>query len=296
MQNLVSLARKKNIPLRIIGAGTNILADDRGIKGIVAKLSSPYFKKISVDAGVKSMDRKSGVISAGAGVALARLVQRARSCGFSGWELLAGIPGTLGGALIMNAGNIGGSVMDITVIDSYGRYRILKSKQIKFSYRKSSLSRHIILSARFKLIKKDKRLVGRYIDENLGYRQRTQDLSGPSAGCIFKNPSCYLERNSRIRHSLSQPGFIRRSGKDPATRAKKSGYKTNPSAAYLIERSGLKGSSFGDAVVSLKHANFIINKGKANSADILRLMTYITRQVKKRFKFDLEPEIKIWRR
>ncbi len=296
MQNLVSLAREKSIPLRIIGAGTNILADDRGIKGVVVKLSSSYFKKVSVNAGLKSMDRKSGVISAGAGVALVRLVQCARSCGFSGWELLAGIPGTLGGALIMNAGNIGESVMDITVIDSYGRYRILKSKQIKFSYRKSSLSRYIILSARFKLIKKDKRLVGRYIDENLGYRQRTQDLSCLSAGCIFKNPSCYLERNLRIRRSLSQSGFIRRTGIDPESRAKKSGHKANPSAAYLIERSGLKGSSFGDAVVSLKHANFIINKGKANSADILRLMTYITRQVKKRFKLDLEPEIKIWRR
>lgn len=249
LQNLLNLVRKKKVPLRIIGAGSNILVDDKGIKGIVVKLNSPCFKKIRVN---------QQVISAGAGLSLVRLLRCVQDNGLSGLELLAGIPGTVGGALIMNAGNIGDRVFDVTVMDKQGRIKILKRKDAQFGYRSSNLSRYIILSAHFKLTKKDKRTIKKDINQYLDYRQETQDLSWPSAGCIFKNPD-------------------------------------SKSAAYLIQRCGLKGSSIGDAAISSKHANFIINKGRARFADILKLITYITRCVKMQFNLTLEPEIKIWR-
>jgi len=249
LQNLVNLAYKKKIPLRVIGAGSNILADDKGIKGIVLKLNSPYFKRITV---------RHQIVSAYAGARLVCLVRLVLENGLSGFELLGGIPGTVGGALIMNAGNIGDNVLNVSVMDRQGKVKILRREDIRFGYRDSSLTRYIILSAQFKLIKRDKRTIKKRIGEYLEYRKRTQDLSWPSAGCVFKNPNLN-------------------------------------SAGYFIERCGLKGCSVGDAAVSFKHANFIINRGKARSADILKLMRCITRCVRKRFNLDLEPEIKIWK-
>ena len=270
LQNLVNIVYKKRMPLRIIGAGSNILVDDRGIKGMVVKLNSPCFKRITVDPhtnlryrGKKGQQVGVGVnrqvISAGAGLSLARLVRFAQENGLSGVELLAGIPGTVGGGLIMNAGNIGDRVLDVTLMDKQGRVKTLKKKDTQFGYRSSNLGRYIVLNAHFKLIKKDKRAIAKSINDYLDYRQKTQDLSRPSAGCSFKNP------NSK-------------------------------SAAYFIERAGLRGSSIGDAAVSSKHANFIINKGRASFADILRLKAYIIRCVKIRFNLDLEPEVRIWRK
>jgi len=296
---LVNLAHKKKLPLLIIGAGSNILVDDKGIKGIVAKLNSPYFKRILVN---------QQVISAGAGLSLSSLVRCAKEKSLSGFERLAGIPGTAGGALIMNAGNIGDRVLDVTVMNKQGRVKTLRRENIHFGYRNSDLGCYIILSARFKLIKKNKRTIAKSINKYLDYRRRTQDLSWPSAGCIFKNPdskSVLRLRSLRfaqdfrrtLRRSRSaglMVGPLISSGRLKKCRAR-SRRKVEPSAAYFIERAGLKGSSIGDAVVSLKHANFIINKGRASSADILRLMSYITKSVKRRFNLDLEPEIKIWR-
>lgn len=250
LQYLINLTHKRKMPLRVIGAGSNILVDDRGIKGAVIKLNSPYFKKLSVN--------QMG-ISAGAGLRLGRLVRYAQEKGLSGFELLAGIPGTLGGALVMNAGNIGDRTQDVTVMDTQARVKILTRKDIRFGYRKSNLIYYIILSANFKLIKRDKKTIKKSIDEYINYRKETQDLAWPSAGCFFKNP------DSR-------------------------------SAAYFIERCGLKGVCFGDAAVSIKHANYIINKGKASFDDTLKLMMYIIKCVKKRYNLDLEPEIKIWKR
>ena len=231
LKNLVLLARKKKIPLRIIGAGSNILVNDRGIKGIVVRLNSPYFKRIRVN---------QQIISAGAGLNLAQLVRYAQKFGLSGFELLAGIPGTVGGALIMNAANIGNKVLDVAVMDKLGRIKILKRQNTQFNYRSSNLNRYVILSAHFKLITKDRETINKSINDYLDYRQKTQDLSKPSAGCIFKNPSFDALRSLRMDLERSRMG------------------PDSPSAAYFIERCGLKGSSFGDAAVSFKHANFVI--------------------------------------
>ncbi len=267
MQNLVNIAYKKRMPLRIIGAGSNILVDDRGIKGMVVKLNSPCFKRITVNPSANYVAKEGGrigtgvnrqVISAGAGLSLARLVRFAQENGLSGVELLAGIPGTVGGGLIMNAGNIGDRVLNVTLMDKQGRVKTLNKKNTQFGYRSSNLGRYIVLNAHLKLIKKDKRAIAKSINDYLDYRRKTQDLSRSSAGCFFKNPN-------------------------------------SQSAAYFIERAGLRGSSIGDAAVSSKHANFIINKGRASFADILRLKAYIIRRVKIRFDLGLEPEVRIWR-
>ena len=277
---------------RIIGAGSNLLVNDGKIKGMVVKLSSARFKRITpcpvvpfYKAGSFAASRREPaqlrrkranqrLINVGAGVSLARLVSYARRFGLSGCELLAGIPGTVGGALVMNAGGIGNSVFDVLVMDRSGRIKTLKNKDIRFGYRSSNLSRYVILGARLKLVKKSKTAIEKSINEYLIHRRKTQDLSFPSAGCVFKNPN-------------PKPALRLRSGQMAG--------KVKSSAAYLIERCGLKGLSFGDAAVSNKHANFIINKGKASFSDIKRLMAHIARHVKKRFNINLEPEIKIWK-
>lgn len=197
------------------------------------------------------------MLRVGAGLGLARLVSYTRRAGLSGCELLSGIPGTVGGALVMNAAGIGERVLDVSVMGRNGRIKVLKKKDIRFGYRSSNLGRYVILGARLKLVKRSRRAIGKSMDEYLLYRRRTQDLSFPSAGCVFKNPD-------------SQP------------------------AAYFIERCGLKGLSFGEAAVSDKHANFIVNKGKAGFSDIRRLMKHVAGQVRKRFNVILKPEIKIW--
>ncbi|MFC1658069.1 UDP-N-acetylmuramate dehydrogenase [Candidatus Omnitrophota bacterium] len=249
LQNLVNFARTKKLPLRIIGAGSNILIADKKLKGIVVKLNSPYFKKITI---------RRRLVSAGAGASLSRLVRRTQQAGLSGFELLAGIPGTVGGALIMNSGNIGDRLIDVTVMDRYGRIKALLKKDTRFIYRDSNLKRYIILNVSFKLKKKNKMAIAKFIKNYLDYRWEVQDYRYPSAGCFFKNPG-------------------------------------SKSAAYFIERAGLKGCSFRDAAVSLKHANFIINKGKASSSDVLKLAEYITRRVRKKFNLNLKPEVKIWK-
>jgi UDP-N-acetylmuramate dehydrogenase len=266
LQNLLRIAGKQKIPLRVIGAGSNILVDDRGVKGVVLKLNSPYFKRVALN---------NRIVSAGAGLPLSKLISFARENSLSGIELLAGIPGTVGGALIMNAGNAGARVLDAVVMDRQGRVRVINNRQAGFGYRRSNLQGKIILSARFKLIKRDKKEIKNNIHRYLGLRYNSQDLSLPSCGCFFKNPE------AKSVPSRFRSGLVKTAGRVPAS--------------YLIERCGLKGSSFGDAAVSRKHANFIINKGRAGSADILRLTRYINRCVKKKFKLKLYPEVIIWR-
>jgi UDP-N-acetylmuramate dehydrogenase len=161
---------------------------------------------------------------------------------------------------------------------------------VQFDYRRSNLGRYIVLSANFKLIKKDKQTIKKKINKYISYRQKTQDLTWPSAGCFFKNPSL---NKTRIRSNPRLKGLSLKS--ELRLNSGLMDSKTQPSAAYFIERCGLKGSSIGDAAVSSKHANYIINKGNASFTDTLRLMTYITRTVKRRFNLDLEPEIKIWK-
>lgn len=253
LKKTLIFAKNKKLKIYCIGSGSNVLASDKGISGIIIKLNSKNFKSFKFE---------DDTLIAQSGCLLSTLLQRSRSRGLSGLEYFIGIPGTLGGALAMNAGikekNIGDLVEDVTILDYNGRTKILSKDEAGFSYRNSDLDDVIVLSATLKLKKSSKAGIDRVINDLITARKRSQDWSFPCAGCAFKNPA-------------------------------------NESAGRLIDLCGLKGIRVGDAQVSLKHANFIINRGNASSSDVLKLISIIKREVKKRFKIELTEEIKIWK-
>lgn len=253
LQKVLVLAKKSGLRVFILGSGSNLLVSDSGVNGIVIKLTAKDFTKACT---------KGTCIMAGAGLKLNQLILLAKSNGLSGLEFLAGIPGTLGGALCGNAGawgkSIGKLVKEVCVLDYHGRLKLINRKGLKFGYRKSNLDKYIIISATLRLQVADKKLIERQIREYLLKRGKTQYTRFPNAGCVFKNP-----------------GKI--------------------SAGLLIDRCLLKGKEQGGASVSKTHANFILNSGKAKSADILALMDLIKKKVKSKFKVELSPEIKIWK-
>ncbi len=253
LQQALVCAKKAGVKVFILGAGSNILASDFGIDGLVIKLSGRDFK---------GLDNPGTCITAGSGLKLNQLILFAEDKGLSGLEFLAGIPGTLGGALAGNAGawgrSIGERVKEVSVLDYNGRGKLLAGRNLRFAYRKSNLNKYIILSAKLELHAADKDKIAFKIKEYLLRRGKTQGNSLPNAGCIFKNPA-----------------------KIPA--------------GLLIDACGLKGKTKGAALISRAHANFILNSGKAKCSDVLSLMDLIQRKVKERFKINLQPEIKIWR-
>jgi len=250
---LISKATEKKLPIFILGAGSNLLVSDQGVKGLVLKLSAPYFKRISL---------KNNFIKAGSGVMLGSLVNFAKENSLQGLEFLAGIPGTLGGALAMNAGcwgfNIADLVKEVEIMDYSGNIKTLKRDEIRFAYRESGLKDCVILGAVLKLKPKDKKAIQNALNLYLKRRRSSQDSSYPNAGCIFRNP----EDNS---------------------------------AGRLIDLCGLKGREKGCAIISTLHGNFILNKGRASAGDVLALMDIIQKQVKKKFGVKLNPEIRIWK-
>jgi len=250
---LLKLAKANKIPIYVLGAGSNILAVDKGIRAVVLQLSSPAFKR------VKLTPRG---LEAGSGVALGSLIQYSRQRGLAGLEFLAGIPGTLGGALAMNAAcwgkSIAGLVDSVTVMDYSGGLKILPRESLRFSYRKSSLVKYIILGVKLKLKKVAWRQIDCSIRQYLRQRLGSHDNSFPSAGCVFKNPA-------------------------------------GSSAGMLIEACGLKGKKIGGACISQKHANFILNYRSASASDVLKLMKLARAAVRRKFKINLVPEVKIWR-
>lgn len=252
LKSLLLVAGKNKLPVFILGAGSNLLISDAGVKGLVIKLNSPFFKKITLE---------KGCIRAGSGVKLAELIRFSRERSWQGLEFLVGIPGTLGGALAMNAGcwesAIGDLVKEISVMDHRGRIKTLNKKGIKFTYRKSNLGKYIILSALLKIKKGSRLKIRNNITRYLLFRRSTQDLTQANAGCIFKNPP------------------QRYAGK-------------------LIDLCGLKGRRIGKAFISERHANFILNRGGARAKDVLGLMRLIKSKVRQKFKVVLQPEIKIW--
>lgn len=253
LSSVVAAAEKNKVPIFILGAGSNILVSDKGVKGLVLRLNSVYFKRIFP---------QGAYINAGSGLILKDLIQAAAGLNMGGLEFLAGIPGTIGGAVAGNAGawgrNIGELVEEVKIMDYRGRVKILGKKDIRFQYRSSSLTNCIILEACMKLKESSKEKIKENIRNYLSRRIDTQDISAPSAGCIFKNLS------------------------------------GRPAAGRLIDLCKLKGTRQADALVSLRHANFILNLKKATSNDVLSLMDVIRRRVKDRFNLNLEPEIKIW--
>ncbi len=183
LQDALSFARNKRIPVFILGSGSNILVSDSGVKGLVIKLGGKYFKDL----------RSSGSsVTAGSGVKLSRLILFAKTKGLSGLEFAAGIPGTVGGSLPGNAGAWGKSIGDLVevvcVLGYNGRQKLLSARQLRFSYRKSNLNKYIIVWAKFKLRKENKGVIAAEIKRYILQRTRSQSHCLPNAGCIFKNP------------------------------------------------------------------------------------------------------------
>ncbi|MFC1703745.1 UDP-N-acetylmuramate dehydrogenase [Candidatus Omnitrophota bacterium] len=270
IKTILRFAKHKHVPVRIIGAGSNLLIRDRGVKGITLKLTAPVFRTI----GKISKE----CISVGSAVTVPQLLAFTKDHLLGGCEFLAGIPGTVGGALAMNAGiciakkgirkerSIGDIVTEVSVIEFSGQVKTLQRKAISFLYRDSCLKSCIILSAKLKLFPKGKARIKRDLTTFITLRRSNQEARMPSAGCVFKNPvvnSAFKWKNRSI------------------------------SAGWLIDQCGLKGQRVNDAVVSQKHANYIINSGNANADDVLKLMRTIQRNVEKKFGVMLEPEIKI---
>ncbi len=256
LQDLIRFLEKYELPFRAIGRGTNLLVSDQGFQG-VAILLAGEFKEITI------LEQEDVVIvTAGAGYSLNRLAKVCVEKGISGLEFVFGIPGTVGGAAIMNAGAWGSEMADvilsITIIGQRGCLQYNRS-ELDFSYRKlrlPALSQSIVTSVTFKLKKGEAEDIRRRCDHYREQRLLRQPVGEANAGSTFKNPQ-------------------------------------GESAGRLIEASGLKGKGVGDAAVSEKHANFIINRGGATAAEVLELIQYIQRKVKEDSGVHLEPEVHI---
>ncbi len=247
---VLQIIRKHGLPYFIIGAGTNILVADSGFPGVVLKLGG-VFKRIAW---------RDDLVRCGGGVMIGDFLKESLDRGYGGGEFLAGIPGTVGGAVKGNAGAFGSSIADMTVraavVDKDGKEIILSRSELGFSYRSSNIKNGcMVITVDLVMIKDNMHSVQKRIDENLRRRMERHPV-GYSAGSFFKNP----------------PGHA---------------------AGRLIEMCGLKGISVGGAVVSEKHANYIINRGGARAADVIALAGQIKKAVFKKTGIQLEEEVKL---
>lgn len=255
VEELVSLLRaahQAGVLVSVIGGGTNCLVADRGLGGLVLRLGRAFR---TVDILDDEQDEHAHV-RCGASVLTQRLVLCASQHGWADVEILAGLPGQVGGAVIMNAQNIGQFVEQVTIVSPEGDVERLPRERLQFHYRYTAVRPGIVVEVMFRFAKIPIGQAAEQIQRTLRYRNTTQELSLPSAGCAFKNP----------------PGN---------------------SAGRLIDQAGLKGARIGDARVSQRHANFIVNVGQAACDDVLSLMEHVQYRVGERFGIWLEPEVRL---
>ncbi len=251
LSEILRFANSNSIPTYFIGSGSNLLVSDAGIKGLVLSPGKTF----------RNLQFKESTVYADSGVMLGRIVRESIKRNLSGLETLIGVPGTLGGALVMNAGAFGGEISNylksVKVMNMKGEIKSYTPNDINFAYRFSSFKENeFIISAEFSLKREDPKIIHQKKDNaNIG-RKTNQPLKFRSAGSVFKNPKKFA-------------------------------------AGYLIDKVGLKGTKMGDAEISKHHANFFINHGKASSGDILNLIKLAKEKVKKEFNINLELEIKL---
>lgn len=254
LRQLLIVSDQMGIPPMILGAGTNVLAPDAGIRGLVICLKDCFsgMEQIS-ENGIRVM----------AGVTMARAAVYAANLGLSGLEFAHGIPGSIGGGVYMNAGAYGGEIQDVCtrvrILDRQGNSRWLSRDEIGFSYRHSAMEDHpwIVVAAEFELTPKPSEEIKARMQELITKRRTSQPLELPSAGSAFKRP---------------QTGY----------------------AAALIEQTGLKGFQVGGAAVSEKHSGFVVNLGGATAADVQSLLHQVSDRVFASTGIRLEPEVRIW--
>ncbi len=253
----LSFVNRHKIPMFVIGNGSNVLSSDSGFNGILVHLGSEFFKKVRIE-GTR--------ISVAAGFGLPKLVRLACDNSLGGLESLVGIPGTVGGAVYMNAGghknpayrNIGELVTSVKVMEPDGKVKTLKKKDLSFGYRSSNLDRYIILECELELDRSDRANLISSCERFLRIKRDKQVLDSPSAGCMFKNPD-------NFQFTCGQ----------------------------MIDMLKLKGRRIGGAEVSQRHANFIINRGNATCDDVLQIADFIKSKVKESYGIDLEMEVKL---
>ncbi|GAI23814.1 unnamed protein product, partial [marine sediment metagenome] len=254
----------------ILGGGSNLLVDDKGFDGLVVKVQNAKCK-------VQNKNSKFKIIIVEAGVILSDLVELSLKNNLTGLEWAAGIPGaTLGGTIHNNAGAFKVCIADIVktveVFDTAdSKIKNLDAEQCNFNYKQTIFKQQknlIILSCILQLKKSTKKAVEEQINYVLNYREKNHPMKFPSAGCIFEN---FTPHRNKV------------SGAGP----------TQVSVAELIQKCGLKGKKIGDAQISEKHANFIINLGKARSEDVLKLINLSKKEVKNKFGIKLKEEIQI---
>jgi UDP-N-acetylmuramate dehydrogenase len=252
LKEVVRRCNENNIRIYVMGFGSNLLISDEGLRAAVIKLESDQFAQIEF---------KGQEITAWAGAELSKLVLTCVEKGLSGIEALTGIPGSIGGAVKMNAGgnfgDFGATVETVTLMDNQGNVFDKSKPELVFDYRRTNITAKFILNARLKLNPADSDQIMRTVKEIWIYKKNNQPLNTKNSGCIFKNPR-------------------------------------GVSAGALIDRAGLKGLQIGGAVVSEKHANFIIAEKGCTSRDVMRLIEAIKHRVKEQFDTELELEIEIW--
>ena len=251
VQMAVKICQEEQIPYFILGNGSNLLVSDRGYRGVI----------IQMDRNMGKIQVEGTEIQAAAGALLSSIAVAARRESLTGFEFAGGIPGTLGGAVVMNAGAYGGEIKDVlkevTVMDGDGKIFTLPASELEMGYRTSIIKTagYLVLSARIALSEGKEEDIKARTRELSEMRTQKQPLDYPSAGSTFKRPEGYF-------------------------------------AGKLIMDSGLRGYSVGGAMVSEKHCGFVINKGNATAEDVVSLMKHVTEVVQEKYGVTLEPEVK----
>lgn len=252
LKEIVRRCNENHLRMFVLGFGSNLLVSDEGVRGAVIKFQGEEFGRTQFE-GPK--------VTAWAGAELSKLVLDCVEKGLSGVEGLTGIPGSVGGAVRMNAGgsfgDIGSAVESVTLMDIQGTVFEKKKPELIFDYRSANIRARFILATQLKLTEADPERIMRTVKESWIYKKNSQPLNTRNCGCVFKNP----------------PGAA---------------------AGALIDRAGLKGLQVGGAVVSEKHANFIVAKDGCTSRDVMQLIEAIKRKVHEQFDVELELEIEVW--
>jgi UDP-N-acetylmuramate dehydrogenase len=239
---------------RVMGQGANLLIDDKGLNCVVIKLGEGHFNSIGIE-GTK--------VALGGAVAVGHAIQNTIKAGLSGMEVLVGIPGSVGGAIRMNAGgrfgDIGTVVSRVEVVDSTGTTTWREKPELTFEYRKANITDQVVTKVELELVPDDPQRILNRMRETWILKKSAQPLSAKSAGCVFKNPS------------------------------------GQGSAGQMIDKLGFKGKALGGAMVSDLHANFIVNQGEAKFEDVMGLIDQIKQAVMERYGVEMELEVEVWR-
>ena len=273
VKDAMRIAREKNVPVFVLGNGTNLLINDNGFGGLVMKPS------------IRTLTQNGTHIEAGAGITMQELWEFAIAHGLSGFEWAGGLPGTVGGAIRGNAGCFGGEIKDnvarvTSVSVATGEVRERSAEECRFGYRtsifKESAEKEVIVAATFVLHEGEKEKIRTAIEEKVRYRTDRHPMEHPNIGSIFKNVP--LENvpeaiRSAVAHVVKQDPF-------PVV-----------PAAFLISETGLKERTAGGAMISPKHPNFIVNMGNATARDVETLIAIVKDAVKSKFGIELEEEV-----